>query len=116
MNRSTFVLSLILAFFVGATSTMYYKNWHSSQLGDIYYPTSDTSVENFDEAIIFLYKEGYCKGFPVKVGIYSDKRMDSAYNYINCGLRYSMVLTPDSEYMYLVDDRDAIPIGIVRYE
>lgn len=95
---------------------MHYKDWHYSQIGGVSHNTSGVNAENFDNAIKLLYEHGYCRGFPLRTGVYADNRVEKAYNYIHCGLRYRMVLTPEKEYMFLIDEQDAIPLGIVRYE
>lgn len=113
MNKSIFLLSLILVFLIGALVGIKYKDWHYLKIGT---PVTEVSPENFDNAIKLLYVEGYCKGFPIKTGIYADERTDKAYSYKHCGLPFRMVLTPEEEYMFFIDEKNAIPVGIVRYE
>jgi hypothetical protein len=107
---------MVLVFLVGALLGSHYKDWHYSKIGSPESVINEGSLGDFDNAIKHLYIEGYCKGFPLKTGVYIDNRVGTGRNYIECGLPYIMFMNAENEYMYLGDEVSGKTIGIVRYE
>lgn len=117
-NDSKFVVGGIafILVLIGFMAGEKYKTWHYEQIEPLPTIEKNIALESFDSAIKEFYETGYCKGMPITRGIIDDRKTGQAFNFVSCGLRLTMVLNYKGEYMYFIDERDSVPLGVVRYE
>jgi hypothetical protein len=109
-NTINLILVSVLFTLIGIMLGVKYQQWHQSKL---YIPPNITE-ESFDMVISEFYVNDYCRGMPMKHGIFKDTLSGSAYNFEYCGLRKIMYKNHLGQFLFFEDARDGTKLSVIR--